>query len=71
MAGALVSPKGITKNQRAKTCLSYRSSFARFLLRYAPGSSPTVDPTSRSMKRSVKQVRNQSGYLFLMVRLPG
>lgn len=57
MAGALVSPKG---NKTIKgpfiskvACLSHRSSLARLLPRYAPGSSssPTVDPTSRSISR--------------------
>lgn len=32
-------------------CLSHRSSFARLLPRYALGSSPTVDRTSRSISR--------------------
>lgn len=32
-------------------CLSHRSSLARLLPRYAPDSSPTVDPTSRSISR--------------------
>ena len=32
-------------------CLSHRSSLARLLPRYALGSSPTVDPTSRSISR--------------------
>ena len=34
-------------------CLSHRSSLARLLPRYAPGSSssPAVDPTSRSISR--------------------
>jgi len=32
-------------------CLSHRSSLARLLPRYALGSCPTVDPTSRSISR--------------------
>ena len=54
-------------------CLSHRSSLARLLPRYAPGSSsPAVNPTSRSISRLFygEEVCNQSGYLFLMVRLP-
>ena len=56
MAGALVSPKG-RHNQikrpfiKLVACLSHGSSLARLLPRYAPGSSPTVDPTSRSISR--------------------
>jgi hypothetical protein len=36
---------------RLVVCLSHGSSLARLLPRYAPGSSPTVDPTSRSISR--------------------
>lgn len=35
--------------RRLVACLSHGSSLARLLSRYAPGSSPTVDPTSRSI----------------------
>jgi hypothetical protein len=56
VAGALVSPKK-RHNQIKRpfiskvACLSHRSSLARLLPRYAFGSSPTVDPTSRSISR--------------------
>ena len=51
MAGALVSPKGITKeNAPLLGCLlACHTGLARLLPRYALGSCPTVDPTSRSI----------------------
>lgn len=49
MAGSLVSPKGINQTVRLLAC---HTGLARLLPRYAPGSSsPTVDPTSRSISR--------------------
>lgn len=57
MAGVSPSKKKI---KGTVPCLSFRSSFARLLLRYAPGSSPTV---AKSIKRSVEQ---QSKWILVL-----
>jgi len=48
VAGALVSPKGISK-ENSLYLLACHTGLARLLPRYALGSCPTVDPTSRSI----------------------
>ena len=75
--------RGIGESKRHKkiktplykvACLSHRSSLARLLPRYALGSSPTVDPSSRSISRLLirakKSAKKVDTCLFLMVRLP-
>lgn len=62
--------RGIGESKRHKkiktskvACLSHRSSLARLLPRYALGSSPTVDPSSRSISRLLIRAKKSAWIL--------